>query len=76
MYSCDILESLLRGNQDSMCVYTKNICSMICPLLQSALAAPRLSAIFLQLGNQLFEDDKMMGEYNLSNFRCKLFEVS
>jgi hypothetical protein len=56
------MEAALAGDKQSLCKYMKDICLYVVPLLQSALAAPHVSQVFLHIGQAGFED-KQLGEY-------------
>ncbi|XP_071180493.1 stalled ribosome sensor GCN1-like [Mytilus edulis] len=53
---CQILEAALAGDKQSLCRYMKDLCKLIVPLLQSPLAAPQVSQVFLDLGQASFDD--------------------
>jgi hypothetical protein len=60
--ACQIMEAALAGDKQSLCKYMKDICLYVVPLLQSPLAAPHVSQVFLHIGQAGFED-KQLGEY-------------
>ncbi|XP_067680434.1 stalled ribosome sensor GCN1-like [Haliotis asinina] len=58
--ACSLVLAALKGNKSAFCVYMKDICALLSPLLQSPLAASRASQVFVDLGQAAFED-KLQG---------------
>lgn len=59
--ACCLLDAALTGSPDSVCLHMNTICSLLVPLLTSPLAAPRVSQVFLRLGEAAF-NDKQLGK--------------
>ena len=51
-----LLQALIVGNSSSTCLYMKELCRVLLPLLKSPLAAPRSSNILVKLGSSSFTD--------------------
>ena len=60
--ACDLLTSCLRGNAGALRRQLPRLVPLITSLMSSPLAAPRLAAIFVALGDAAFESrDKYLG---------------
>ena len=57
--SCSLLEAALHGDPNECCFYMNLLCGVLVPLLASPLAAPRVSLVFLRLGEVAFNDAKL-----------------
>lgn len=57
--SCSLLEAALHGDPNECCFYMNLLCGVLVPLLASPLAAPRVSLVFLRLGEVAFDDTKL-----------------
>ena len=56
---CSLLEAALHGDPNECCFYMNTLCGVLVPLLASPLAAPRVSLVFLRLGEVAFDDGKL-----------------
>lgn len=69
--ACQILEAALAGDKQSLCKYMKDICLYVVPLLQSPLAAPHVSQVFLHMGQASFEDKQLGNLVSNVTFRLQ-----
>ncbi|KAK7087777.1 stalled ribosome sensor GCN1-like [Littorina saxatilis] len=69
---CSLLEAALQGDPYTCCFDMNTMCSLLVPLLSSPLAAPRVSQVFLKLGEDVF-DDQGLGVL-VSNVTLRLLE--
>ncbi|KAL8584762.1 hypothetical protein ACOMHN_035681 [Nucella lapillus] len=70
---CSLLESALKASGEECCFYMNLLCDLVVPLLPSPLAAPRVSQVFLTLGQVAFQHTTDIGVL-VSNATLRLLD--